>query len=221
MTDQTKKGWLIPIITSIITSLAVMAGAWFSLQGSVGSSSIEAESRRLETAFKRIEYLETQMKQQQVTSNAKIIELTTQVFKLQSQLNKDLNIRDMFEAFMDTLPFDAWLKKVVKDDEDNIMFEMVYINDQYQFNYGVSEQRYQGNIDTRIWGESVSEQFYKNDLRAYNSRSSLITYETFPERISQEDSFKRVLVMKMYLELIEGEPLIFGMTLDVDERQIQ
>lgn len=218
MTDQTKKGWLVPILTSIITSLAVLAGSWFAFE----SDSNRNEVNRLESAFKRIEYLETQMRQQQANSNAKIIELTSQVFRLQTQLNKDLNIVDMFEKFMDGLPFEAWLKEVnVEDDEVSI--QMLLINKQYEYAYGVTRNRYAGATDKEIWGEEVAEQFRKHDLQVLRTKSSKVFYQTYPvnPEILGNDSGEvvRKMVVKVYLELVDGRQMIFGMAIDIPTGQ--
>lgn len=217
MTDQ-KKSWLSNIITSIITSLAVLAGAWFAFQGDTSS----ADASRLESAFKRIEYLETEMRQQQANSNAKIIELTSQVFRLQSQLDKDLNIIDMFENFMDGLPFEAWLKEV-KMKDGSPTFKMLLINKRYEFNYGVSRSRYRGATDSEIWGKEVANSFRENDLRVLASKASLVTYETYPAKVSNgfqtTDGEVTKMVVKVYLELIDGRQMIFGMAIDVPDRQ--
>lgn len=215
MTDQTKKGWVIPIITSIITSLAVLAGSWFAFE----SESSIAESNRLESAFKRIEYLETQMRQQQANSNAKIIELTSQVFRLQSQLNKDLNIMDMFEGFMDGLPFEAWLKEV-KTVDNEVVIQMLLINKQYEYTYGVTRYRYAGVTDAEIWGEDVAETFRKHDLQVLRSKSSKVFYQTYP--VNPDVPYGktvRKMVVKVFLELVDGRQMIFGMAIDIPNEQ--
>ena len=222
MTDQMKKGWLIPILTSIITSLSVVAGAWFSFQGNVEGASETANASRLETAFKRIEYLETKMRQQQAASNSKIIELTTQVFRLQGQLDKELNIEDMFIKFMDGLPFEAWLKTVDAEGDD-LVFRGHTVNTAYEYKHGISKNRYKGSTDRSLWGKKIAEEFRKNDLVAYNSKGSIITYEHYPEKPSDrydEKKYRKRLVMKMYIELVEGQPMVFGMTLEVDDSDI-
>lgn len=220
MTDQ-KKSWLSSIIVSIITSVAVLAGNWFTFQGDVSSSEYQADASRLESAFKRIEYLETEMRQQQANSNAKIIELTSQVFRLQSQLDKDLNIVDMFERFMDGLPFEAWLKEVEYAD-DQPVFKMLLINKQYEFNYGISRSRYEGATDADIWGEAVAQIFRQNDISVLQSKASLVTYETYPEdplstNPNTTNKIKKMIV-KVYLELIDGKQMIFGMAIDYPEQ---
>ena len=218
MTDQTKKGWLIPILTSIITSLAVVAGAWFSLQGSVQSSTAEAESIRLESAFKRIEHLEKQMNEQQATSSAKIVELTSQVFRLQTQLNKNLDIDNLFEEFMEALPFEAWVKEVDKKENGDVVFRMKSLNKRYQFTFGITQSRYEGSTDYKIWPEEIANQFRANDLAVYNSKASSVVREYYPKDygiLSGLKSPEKRYVLKMYLELIDGEPLIFGMILDL------
>lgn len=215
MTDQTKKGWLIPIITSIITSLAVLAGSWFAFE----SDSNRADASRLESAFKRIEYLETQMRQQQANSNAKIIELTGQVFRLQSQLDKDLNIMDMFESFIDGLPFEAWVKEVEYVDGD-AEITMLMINTQYEYTYGVSRNRYAGNTDAEIWGDEVAEKFRELDLQVLESKASKVFYQTYPRDPDFPNGLKvRKMVVKVYLELIDGKQMIFGMAIEIPPEQ--
>lgn len=214
MTDQ-KKSWLSNILTSIITSLAVLAGAWFTFQG----DSNNADAQRLESAFQRIEYLETEMRQQQANSNAKIIELTSQVFRLQSQLDKDLNIIDMFENFMDGLPFEAWLKEVRYASDGTARFRMITINKQYEFSYGISRHRYEGSSDADIWGEAIASRFRKGDVKVLNTKSSLVTYETYPTNPSEPNKTVTKMVVKVYLELIDGKQMIFGMAIDYPQQQ--
>lgn len=213
MTDQKKKEWLVQILTTVITSLVVLAGGWFGLQGQASN----ADAKRLEAAFKRIEYLETEMRQQQASSNAKIIELTSQVFRLQSQLDKDLNIVDMFEKFMDGLPFEAWLKEVYY--ENNVpQIKMLLINKQYEFKYGVSRIRYRGATDAQIWGDAVAKVFRENDLEVLYAKSSRVFYETYPANpLSSKNNVKK-MVVKVYLELIDGKQMIFGMAIDLPEK---
>lgn len=217
MTDQ-KKSWLSNILTSIITSLAVLAGAWFAFQGDTDN----ADAKRLESAFQRIEYLETEMRQQQANSNTKIIELTSQVFRLQSQLDKDLNIVDMFEQFMDSLPFEAWLKDVHLTEKGVTEFRMLLINKRYEFNYGVSRSRYEGETDDQIWGDEIAQAFRENDLKVLATKSSLVTYETYPSRVY--NGFQTTkgtvtkMVVKVYLELIDGRQMIFGMAIDMPQK---
>jgi hypothetical protein len=216
MTDQ-RKSWFIPLLTSIITSLSVVAGAWFSLQGTLGSADQQSEAVRLEAAFERIEHLEKQMRDQQLSSNAKIIELTTKVFKLQRQLDKDLNIEDMFMEFMEGLPFEAWVKEVDLAEDGEVLFTMKYLNRAYQFKYGVSQRRYAGSRDRDIWGSHLAEQFRETDLQVYRTKSSIIVTERFPSSVGDRhdtSSYQEKVVLKMYVELIQGKPLIFGMVLD-------
>lgn len=215
MTDQTKKGWVVPIITSIITSLAVLAGSWFAFE----SDSNRDDVTRLESAFKRIEYLETQMKKQQANSNAKIIELTSQVFRLQTQLNKDLDIVDMFEKFMDGLPFEAWLKEVNMDG-DEIDIRMLLINKQYEYSYGVTRRRYAGATDEEIWGEDVAKNFKELDMEVLKSKASKVSYQTFPVNPNDPNGRSaRKMVVKVYLELIDGREMIFGMAIPTEQQK--
>lgn len=215
MTDQSKRSWVVQVMTSILTSLVVLVGAWFTLQGDVASSGAIAEASKLESAFQRISYLETEMKQQQLNSNAKIIELTSQVFRLQLQLNKELNVLDMFENFMDSLPFEAWLKEVKYVDGVPV-FTMVVINKRYEYTYGVSKNRYSGTTDKEIWGTAIADSFRQNDLKVLYLKGSEVTYETFPKNPKVEGSgLVTKMVVKMYLNLIDETPMIFGMAIPV------
>lgn len=220
MTDQ-KRGWIYQTLISIITSLVVLAGGYFTLQGTVITSENSAEASKLETAFRRIEYLETQMAEQQATSNSKIVQLTSEVFRLRSELNKNLNILDMFERFMNGLPFEAWVKEVEYIDGKPV-FKMVAINKQYEFTRGISRIRYEGATDAEIWGTAIADKFYATDLKVLEMKSSLIIYEEFPKtaqaRIRGDDSETK-MVVKIYLELIDGREMVFGMALDVPNGQ--
>lgn len=212
MSDQ-KKSWLSNILTSIITSLAVLAGAWFAFQGDTNN----ADAQRLESAFKRIEYLETEMRQQQANSNAKIIELTSQVFRLQSQLDKDLNILDMFETFMNGLPFEAWLKEVQYDENGEPTFKMLSINKRYEFTHFVSKTRYRNSEDKDIWPDKVATEFRNSDLAVLRTKSSRVAYIEYPVRPSQPNQTIRRMIVKVHLELIDGREMIFGMSIDYKE----
>ena len=214
MADPSRKGWIVQIIISIITSMAVLVGAWFTLQGNIASSDAVAEASRLESAFRRISYLETEMKEAQVRSNEKIVELTTQIFRLQLQLNQDLDVLDMFENFMDSLPFEAWLKRV--DYVDGVpTFTMVLINKKYEYAFGVSRKRYEGATDEEIWGVELARIFRESDLKALALKSSEVTYETFPKKPKVPNSpLVTKMVVKIYLDLFDTKPMIFGMAVD-------
>ena len=216
MTDQ-HRGWAVQVVTSIITSLAVLAGTLFAVQGDVVSADSIAEANRLESAFRRIGHLETAMREQQANSNAKIVELTGQVFRLQSQLNRDLDTLDMFENFMDSLPFEAWLKEVTIVGSGPPEFNVLLINSEYEFNYRVSRSRYESSTDAEMWGEEVAAKFRENDLKVLASKSSIVTYEEYPIDTRQTGDNKIMterLVVKVYVELVEGRQMIFGMAID-------
>ena len=215
--DQTRvRGWFIQIVISLISSLAILMGAWLSVQNDVSSDNSLAESSRLESAFKRIEYLETDMREQQITSNAKIAELTAQVFRLQAQLNKDINVVGLFEEFIDSLPFEAWLKEVNYNKDGTPNMSMLVINTKYEYSFKVTRQRYEGAQDKEIWGEVTAKTFRETDLKVLDRKSSIMSYQTFPKN-SQEGTTETVtkLVVKLYLNLIEGRPMIFGMAIDL------
>jgi hypothetical protein len=215
--DQTRvRGWLIQIVISLISSLAVLIGAWLSVQNDVSNTNSLAESSRLESAFKRIEYLETDMREQQITSNAKIAGLTAQVFRLQAQLNKDINVIGLFEEFIDSLPFEAWLKEVEYTEDGTPKMSMLVVNTKYEYSFKVTRQRYEGAEDKEIWGEATAETFRETDLKALNRKSSLMSYQTFPkDTLNNTTETVTKLVVKLYLNLIEGRPMIFGMAIDL------
>lgn len=207
--NNNQRGWWLQIFTSIVTSLAVLFGAWLTVQGDVTSSTAVADASRLESAFKRIEYLETDMKRQQVRSNLKIVELTSQVFRLQAMLDKDLDFLSLFEVFMDGLPFDTWLKEVEFVD-GKPTFKMLLINRRYEESRGVSRVRYDGLTDKEVWGENVQEDFRESDLSALLMKSGAISYQ----EILIDGEYVTHKVVKVYLEVIEGSPMIFGMALE-------
>jgi len=215
--DETRaRGWFVQIAISLISSLAVLAGAWLSMQGGVSSSTALADSSRLESAFQRIEYLETDMREQQVISNAKIVDLTSQIFRLRARLEKNVNVVDLFEEFMDGLPFEAWLKEVTYDEDGVPAVSMVVINTKYEYSFDVTRERYEGAPDKEVWGGNTSSKFRETDLKVLERKSSLISYETIP-RDTNRGTTQTVdkMIVKLYLDLIEGRPMIFGMAIDL------
>jgi hypothetical protein len=215
MTDQ-HRGWFVQVVTSIITSLAVLAGTLFAVQGDVVSADSIAEASRLESAFRRIGHLETAMREQQANSNAKIVELTGQVFRLQSQLNRDLDTLDMFENFMDSLPFEAWLKEVTYNKDSEPEFKMLLINKQYEYIYGITRNKYRGLADSEIWGPKISEAFRENALEVLRTKDSLVTYGSYPKDINRAS--KERMVVRLYLNLVDGREMVFGMAVDLEQQ---
>lgn len=220
MTDQ--KRWLPSFITSLVTSLVVLAGAWFTFQGDIRSSEAISDSNRLEAAFDRISYLETEMKQQQAKANTRIVELTTQVFRLQAQLNKNLNVLDLFDDFMDSLPFEAWLKEVKRNKDGETNFKMLIINKRYELVHGVSESRYEGQPDEEIWDQTTSQKFRESDLEVVRNKSSSVYYRTYPLNPKDPNGEQvNKLIVKIYLDLVEGREMVFGMAIDIPQTALQ
>jgi hypothetical protein len=206
--DNNRRGWWLQILTSIATSLAVMFGAWLTVQGDVTSSTAVADASRLESAFKRIEYLETDMKEQQIRSSLKIAELTSQIYRLQATLDEDLDFLSLFEVFMDGLPFEAWLKGVEYVD-GKPTFPMILINRRYEESRGVSRIRYAGLTDEEVWGADVQKDFRTSDLHALLIKSGTINYQ----EVVINGKTVRQRVVKVYLEVVDGFPMIFGMAI--------
>lgn len=221
MADQNKR-LLVNIVTSLITSFVVLAGAWLTFQGDLRSSEAISDSNRLESAFDRISYLETEMKQQQAKANTRIVELTSQVFRLQSQLNKNLNVLDLFDDFMESLPFEAWLKEVEVQDNGETNFKMLLINKRYELVHGISDSRYEGQPDSEVWDKQTSQQFRESDLKVVRSKSSIVKYTTYPLN-PQNPNGEQVnkLIVKIYLDLVEGRVMVFGMAIDIPETALK
>lgn len=80
-------------------------------------------------------------------------------------------------ADMSIIPIPIWYKIYDRADDT---FNMVFINDAFEKKYNVSREKYIGENDKIVWGDSLAKIFYENDKRAFWSRNPVWALE--PDR---------------------------------------
>lgn len=105
-------------------------------------------------------------------------------------------------ADMSIIPIPLWYKIYSREDDT---FHMVFINDAFEKKYGVTREKYIGESDKIIWGDSLGEVFYRNDKRAFWSRNPIWALEpdrsgrVFPVLKWRVDKGNRIFIYGMEL----------------------
>ena len=77
-------------------------------------------------------------------------------------------------AFVEHLPFPAWLKLVEDGGET---FRMAWINRAYEEVYHIDRLQYEGRTDSEIWGKEIAQLYNENDVRVFVTRRAIVTQE--------------------------------------------
>lgn len=76
-------------------------------------------------------------------------------------------------SFIQNNPLPCWCKDV-----DGTM---IWINEEYTKQWGIKPTEYEGKTDIDMWGETVGDQYRKNDLEVIISKTSIKTIEMVPK----------------------------------------
>ena len=82
---------------------------------------------------------------------------------------------------LDLIPIPMWYK-IYDREEDTFM--MVFINSAFEKKYDVTRERYIGEQDKIVWGDTISKIFRQNDEKAFYSRNPVWALE--PDRKGRE-----------------------------------
>jgi PAS domain-containing protein len=77
------------------------------------------------------------------------------------------SLNGYFGVFMDSFPYPIWVKTVELDENGEVEFRMLYINDAYENFFNIKKENYIGKTDYRIWDPQTANRFYENDLHVY------------------------------------------------------
>lgn len=105
-----------------------------------------------------------------------VADLQVQVRVLQFQ--RDADFGSTPEAtivdFLDALPRPAWCKYY---DPDDRVFRMLHVNPRYEFEYGITNERYRDQTDADVHPRADADAYMRNDMAVYENRGTVITSE--------------------------------------------
>ncbi len=153
--------------------------------------------------FGRIEKLEDETER---LSNL-YFEARTENSLLKMQLDALFSIspRGTIVSYLDSLrERPAWCKEY---DPDKNSFTMFHINPSYENFYGVTAERYEGQTDIEIFGESIGASYLANDLVALQRKG----FQEFEEVVITSLGDTKVLEFwKFYVPLPDMTELVCG-----------
>jgi hypothetical protein len=105
--------------------------------------------------------------------------------------------------FLDALPRPAWCKY---HDADLQLFRMLHINPRYEFEYGVTLERYRDRVDAELWPEDKANIFLDNDRKVFHERGTSV----FSEPVTIRSGRAQREFWKFYLKTRTGMDLVCG-----------
>lgn len=160
----------------VTSNLVTLLGAYMVLTSNLESN----DNAFLATVMKRLDTVEANnlvLTSQLVTQGIEIVELREENAKLRGELTVSVTRASLFQSFLDSLPFPAWIKHKDKDG----VFRMVMINNAYAHKFGKTKARYKNATDEEMWGKEIADGFVAADEKVYNSKGYLLTKELFPK----------------------------------------
>jgi len=161
----------------VTSNLVTLLGAYMVLTSNLESN----DNTFLATVISRLETVEANnlvLTSQLVTQGIEIVKLREENAKLRGELTISVTRTSLFQSFLDSLPFPAWIKRKDKDG----VFRMVMINNAYVHKFGKSKARYKNATDEEMWGKEVAQGFVAADEKVFKSKGYLLTKELFPKR---------------------------------------
>lgn len=158
---------LVKLITS---NLVTLIGAYmiFASSGSTNNNTL------LATVLERQKVLETT----NASLMARVMALGVENVELQSKLKDNITRTDLYQNFLDGLPFPAWIKRRTPEGT----FRVVMINNAYAQQFNITKARYEGVTDAEVWGEEIARGFQDADNKVFNSKGFTLTRERFPSK---------------------------------------
>lgn len=164
-------GGLWPPVIGAITGVFI---AYLTLKGTESG----ADAKVLESVIGRVSYLETALERR----DAEIMSLNFKILELKAENLENYSKLELFQEYINTLPFPAWIKGY---DPSRDEFVMVMINYAYSSQFGISKQRYEGSTDREAgWDDEAAMVFEENDRAVLQSKGYIKKKEMFPETVN-------------------------------------
>jgi PAS domain-containing protein len=125
------------------------------------------------------------------------------------KLNAALQINTDIQGFIESLPFPAWIKR---PEEDGI-FRMAYINDEYTSAFGITKKEYIGFTDFDLHSEDVATTYVARDAEVISSNRDLKEYGY----IEVKGVRLQILIVLFPIKLPDGDSGIGGMVIEINQ----
>tara|TARA_R110000744_G_scaffold147612_7_gene260591 strand:+ start:4888 stop:5637 length:750 start_codon:yes stop_codon:yes gene_type:complete len=166
----------IPEIVKLAGSNIVTLFGAYLMFASAGATN---DTTMLSTVLQRLKVVEEHnhmFSTQLVLKGVENVKLREQMAELRGELKSNITRSGLYQSFLDSLPFPAWIK--IKEPDGK--FRMVMINDAYVHQFGISKARYQGSTDAELWSAEVARGFTETDEEVFKSKGYVLAKELFP-----------------------------------------
>lgn len=151
-----------------ITAIAAVLVGLIAYFSDVSTSSKTESTELVKVLYDRVKSLETNsIKVNQINH-----EQANSILKLRLQLATKYEPDDAVKAYIDNMPFPAWVK-VTQGEVDAPEFVMWYLNESYESTFNKTRELYIGNTDFDIWPDPIAKRFYAKDLAVLSTYDSL------------------------------------------------
>lgn len=151
------------------------------------------------------------IKAENVKLQARVLEGQVSLAKAQiqiMQLNAALQINTDIQGFIESLPFPAWIKRP----EENDVFTMAYINEEYTSAFSITKKEYIGFTDFDVHPTDLALTYIEKDKEVLNYNKDIRDYgymEVNGVRL-------QILIVKFPIKLPEGGLGIGGMVIEIN-----
>lgn len=153
------------IVVALVTAFTTLGGSYFAFQRDKNTADVEM----VRTLYEQVQQLQQDL-----------FEAQSQIVELKIELSKKHESSQILKDYLDGNNNPSFIK-LVDDSGARPRFPNWHVNDAYERMFGISAARYVGKLDSEIWPDDVAEQFYKNDLHAYDTMGTYCTKERFPK----------------------------------------
>lgn len=192
-------------LAHLLTAILTLAGYHFAFRGAQVESEAslaQVDVNRMKGLYDRITGLEAQVQAMSLQINS--LQAENQLLRLQSSQAFSVSPRSTLYHFLDAYHAPAWIKRYVPEED---AFRMLFINDAFVRQYGVSKARYQDAKDADVLPSANTFGFEASDRLALKNKS---TFAFTGDSDWSPDGIQR-RVVKMYFKLPDGTETVAGM----------
>jgi hypothetical protein len=213
-------------IGALIGALAAAWAAWLTYKAKKESNKkdkfallLESESKLIVTLTEEISGLKKELSAEHAYTkelNAELLAERERLMHLRYLVSSEFDSLDVIRKFCEYIPTPTWLKSAPVHGET--YSKMLFINQAYENEWGISKSSYEGKYDIDLWPEKIALKFAANDNEIVKKRMSIVKLEEVPIEPFVEyniNNLKEWIIWKFPVTL-EGKIAVGGMAIEKD-----
>jgi len=155
---------LVTIFTIIITNIVTLSGSFLAFQ----TNKEQSQTNFVQTTLNQVQKQSKEI----IELRGLLLAAQINIIELESQVRDNVDEEELFNDFLNDLPFPAVIKKY---DEKSDKFIIEMINQRYTSDFGYTENRYLGKSYYEIHPPEIAEMYKNIGLKVLRTRTPIVS----------------------------------------------